>query len=291
MKNWLNVNQKRFNLLVALCLLLIVTQILTACGFEIVDTGYRGVETRFGKVVGEPLGEGLHFYNPFTTDITEYGVREQKWEQKTAIFTRDTQQVDVEFAVVYYPDPKHVHRLYQEVGQLDMLEEKIIRPVVLGSIKDAIGEVIADELVSKRELVTKAALKEVKENLSARSVIVSDLQFTNLDFDNAYEQAVEQKVVAIQQAQKAKNDTVTIQEKARQTVFTAEAEAQAMKIKSEALSKNQSLIALEWVNKWKGEVPGVVLGGGSTTMVNLSDLMKTPSPAYITPPKNSMVLK
>ena len=46
--------------------------LLSACGMEIVDTGYRGVETRFGAVVGEPLSEGPHFYNPFTSNITEY---------------------------------------------------------------------------------------------------------------------------------------------------------------------------------------------------------------------------
>ena len=33
----------------------------SGCGFEIVDTGYRGVETRFGEVVGEALPEGIHF--------------------------------------------------------------------------------------------------------------------------------------------------------------------------------------------------------------------------------------
>ena len=35
---------------------------LSGCGFEVVDPGYRGIETRLGKVVGEPLPEGLHFY-------------------------------------------------------------------------------------------------------------------------------------------------------------------------------------------------------------------------------------
>lgn len=254
-----------------------ITLLTSACGFEVVDTGYRGIETRFGEVVGEPLPEGLYFYNPFTSNIREFGVREDKWSASTAIFTRDTQQVSVEFAITYYPDPKMVGKLYKEIGNEAMLVGKVIQPVVLGSIKDSIGQVIADELVGKREAVTRAALAEVKENLAARNVIVTDLQFTNLDFDDAYERAVEEKVVAIQQAQKAKNQTVTVQEQARQTVLTAEAQARAMQIQSAALSQNKGLIAYEWVKKWKGDTPQVVLGGSAATMVNLSDLLKSKS--------------
>lgn len=263
--------------LTSLIALTVISLTMTACGFEVVDTGYRGIQTRFGEVVGEPLPEGLHFYNPFTSNIREFHVREDKWGASTTIFTRDTQQVNVEFAITYYPDPKFVGKMYKEVGSEDALVGKIIQPVVLGSIKDSIGQVIADELVGKREAVTRAALAEVKENLAARHVVVTDLQFTNLDFDDAYEKAVEEKVVAIQQAQKAKNETVTIQEEARQTVMTAEAQARAMQIQSQALSKNQGLIAYEWVKKWKGDTPQVVMGGNTATMVNLSDLMKTTS--------------
>lgn len=254
-------------------LVLIVSLFLSACGFEVVDTGMRGVETRFGAVQGEPLPEGLHFYNPFTSSIIEYSVKQEKWAEKTAIFTKDTQRVDVEFAIVYYADPKYVHTLYKDVGKLDMLTEKIIKPVVLGSIKDAIGSVIADELVMKREIVTKEALREVQENLKEKHVLVSDLQFTNLDFDNAYEKAVEEKVVAIQNAQKAKNDTVRIMEEATQTVKTAQAEAESMRIKSQALAQNKGLVEFELAKKWDGRLP-MYMFGSSTPMINMNSLGK-----------------
>lgn len=254
-------------------MLIALTLTLSACGFEVVDTGYRGIYVRFGEVVGEPLPEGLHFYNPFTADIKEYGVREQKWASKTSIFTRDTQQVQVEFAIVYYPDPRAVTGLFKDVGYLNDLEEKIIKPVVLGSIKDSIGEVIADDLVGKREVVTKAALAEVQENLAARKVIVTDLQLTNLDFDDAYELAVEQKVVAIQNAQKAKNVTVQITEEATQKVLTAKAEAESMRIKSQALAQNKGLVEFEAVQKWDGKLPQYMFGN-STPFIDMRSVGK-----------------
>lgn len=241
-------------------LLLIALLMTSACGFEVVDTGYRGIKTRFGEVIGEPLPEGLYFYNPVTTSIKEFSVRQEKWADSTIIFTRDTQQVTVEFAVIYYADPGFVTGLYKEYGSEYQLGEKIIKPVVLGSIKDTIGMVIADELVGKREAITRDALKEVKENLAERHVIVTDLQFTNLDFDTQYEQAVEQKVVAIQLAQKAKNETVQIMEQARQKIETAKAEAESMRIKTQALSQNKSLVQYEMVQKWDGALPQYMFG-------------------------------
>lgn len=242
---------------------------LTGCGFEVVGTGSRGIKTRFGEVIGEPLPEGLHFYNPITTSVSEYSVQQDTWQDKTAIFTRDTQKVDVEFAVTYYPDPKHVGFLYKEFGWEDALTEKVIRPVVLGSIKDAIGQVIADELIGKREAVTKEAKREVEENLKQRHVFITDLQFTNLDFDDAYEQAVEQKVVAIQEAQKAKNETVKIGEQATQTVLSAKADAEAMKIKSAALAQNKGLVEFEAVQKWDGKLPVNMYGSAPLPFLNL----------------------
>ena len=253
-------------------ILILIALSLSACGFEVVNTGYRGVKTRFGEVIGEPLPEGLHFYNPFTTSITEFKVQEEKWSEKTEIFTKDTQRVDVEFTVVYYPDPKFVNVIYKEIGREYALGEKIIKPVVLGSLKDAIGSVIADELVSKREAVTRNSLKEIQDNLKARHVFVTDLQFTNLDFDDAYERAVEQKVVAIQDAQKAKNETVKIEEQAKQTLKTAEAAATAMRIKSQALQQNKGLVEFEAVQKWDGKLPQYMFGSNSTPFIDLRSL-------------------
>ena len=164
--------------------------------------------------------------------------------------------------------------IFREIGDEYMLTEKIIKPVALGSIKDAIGEVIADELVSKREVVTKKALAEVKENLAARHVIVTDLQFTNLDFNDAYEKAVEEKAEAVQHALKAKNESVRIQEEANQRVTTAKAEAEAMRIKTQALAQSKGLVEFEAVQKWDGKLPQYMFGSGTTPFIDMRSLGK-----------------
>lgn len=258
---------------IVLALLAIATvSILTGCGFEVVDTGRRGIRVELGKVEGEPLAEGLYWYNPFTSSIVEYSVQQETWKDKTSVFTKDTQRVEIEFAVTYSADPAFVGELYRTFGYERDLTEKVIKPVVTASIKDSIGQVIADELVSKREQVTKESLREVSENLRVRHVLVSDLQFTNLDFDDAYEKAVEQKVVATQEAQRAVNETVKIKEQAKQTVATAEAEATAMKIKTAALAQSHSLVELEAVKKWDGVLPQYIMGGGAVPFIDMAKL-------------------
>lgn len=251
---------------------LLTVLVITGCGT--VDTGHRGIWVKFGEVVGEPINEGLYFYNPFVWDLLEYPVREEKWTEHTQIFTRDTQQVDVEFTIIFHVVPGKVGTLFKEVGRPTDLANNIIRPVVLGSIKDAIGQVIADNLVGEREKVTKSAQVEVTENLRSRHVEVTDLQLTNINFDDAYEKAVEEKVVAIQQALKAKNETVKIKEEAAQTVLTAQASAESMRIKSQALSQNKGLVAFEWVQKWDGKQPQIIMGGSSVPMLDMGKLIK-----------------
>lgn len=98
--------------------------------------------------------------------------------------------------------------------------------------------------------------------------MISQLNFVNLDFDDAYEKAVEDKSVALQTALKAKNESVKIQEEANQKVMTAKAEAEAMKIKNEALSKNPALIQYEIATKWDGKLPQYMLGG-AVPLLNL----------------------
>lgn len=239
----------------------------SGCGFEVVDTGFRGIETRFGEIQGQPLPEGLHFYNPFTSDIREIDVREQKLEEKTACFTKDTQNVEISFAMTFFPDPSKIHEMYRQFGY--DWEEKIILPATLGSIKDVVGQYIADDLVSKREAAKSAAQETLVTSLASRGVTVTRLEFTNLDFDDAYEKAVEAKVVAVQKAAESKNKTVEVEEQAKQKVIAAEAEARSMQIRSKALSENKSLVEYEAVQKWNGVLPQYMMGN-SVPFINIA---------------------
>ena len=73
--------------------------------------------------------------------------------------------------------------------------------------------------------------------------------------------AIEEKVTAEQEALKAKNKTVQVQEEARQKILTAEAEAKAIQLKAQALAGNKQLVELEYAKKWDGKLPQNMYGG------------------------------
>jgi len=241
--------------------------LLSGCGCEQVDTGYRGLELRFGEIQGKPKPEGLYFYNPFTSTIKEIKVQEEKVEGKAVSFTRDTQRIEIDFAVTLFPNPESIDQIYKEYGT--DWDRKLVPQAIQNSIKDTVGQYIADDLVGKRDEARAKAESEVVANLKTRNIIVSRLDFVNLDFDDAYEKAVEAKVVAVQRASESKNKTVEIEENAKQKVIAAEAEAKSMTIRSQALSQNRGLVEYEAVQKWDGKLPQYMLSGSAMPFINL----------------------
>lgn len=248
-------------------LLCVVALLCSACGFQTVGVGKRGIETRFGEIQGSPLAEGMHFYNPFTSSITVLDVREQKHDGSTKPFTRDTQTATIHYTVVYAPNAAKIDLLYKTLGS--DWAAKIVVPTVENAIQNVIGTVAADDLMGKREQVRLQAYDQIKTVLEPRDVTVTQLMFTNIDFEDAYEKAVEAKVVAVQKAAEARNHTVEVQEKANQQVIAAKAEAQSMAIRSQALSANQNLVQYEAVQKWDGKLPMYMMGGASVPFLHL----------------------
>jgi regulator of protease activity HflC (stomatin/prohibitin superfamily) len=228
------------------------------CGFEIVDTGHRGIQVRFGEVQGEPLPEGLYFYNPITTSIIELDVREQKRSGETASFTKDVQQVVVSYAINFRPDAAAIHLLYQGVGS--DWSEKLLPQVIEGNLKNAIGQWDAVNLIENRAKAVRAAEAAITEAAAGRRIVVTRFEITNFDFSDEFEKAVEQKVTAEQEAARARNRTIQVQEEARQRLIAAEAEAKSMTIRAQALTQNKSLVEYEAVQKWDGKLPEFVMG-------------------------------
>jgi regulator of protease activity HflC (stomatin/prohibitin superfamily) len=236
-------------------------------GCSIVDTGQVGIEKRFGEVRGGLLDPGLHFYNIFTSKIIDFDVRERKLEDKTACFTRDTQNSVISYTLTYFPAKEKVMEIYVKLGL--NWEDKIILPVVRGNMKTVTGQYVADELVGKREMVRQNALKSIRAILEERGIVVTNLELTNIDFDDNYERAVEAKSVAVQKAAEAKNKTVEIEEQARQKVIEAKAEAESTRIRTSALEKSKELIQLEAVRKWDGKLPQYMMSGSTLPFLEI----------------------
>ena len=233
--------------------IIIAVLLVSFSGITVVDTGYRGIKTNFGKIVGEALPEGIYFYNPITTSVHCIDTKVQKYTLKMEAYTKDVQQADLVVSINSSLDDTQVHNLYREVGI--GYKEKVIMPQILKSVKDTIGSWEADTLVSNREKAAGDILLSLKSGLEPYHILVQSVVIENIDYSAQFERAIEEKQIATQDAIKAKNRTRQVEEEAQQKILSAKAEAESMKIRSQALSQNQNLVAYEAVQKWDGRLP------------------------------------
>ncbi|HSA60189.1 MAG TPA: prohibitin family protein [bacterium] len=226
--------------------------------FVTIGPGERGVVTRFGAVQDRILDEGLSFRMPIVEKVIVVDVKTHKIEVNAPSYSKDLQNVDTKIALNYHLDPKNVHRLLQEIG-VDY-EIRIISPAIQESVKAATAKFTAAELVSERPKVKE----EIKATLVARLhpsfMAVDDFSIVDFEFSETFERAIDEKQIAEQNALKAQNDLRRIQVEAEQRIAQATAEAEAIRIQSEALKQNQGLVQLEAVKKWNGALPGIMMG-------------------------------
>jgi prohibitin 2 len=253
---------------IVIAIVAVVVLSVAGCGIKVVDTGQRGIKTRFGEVVSESLPEGLYFFNPITSNIVEMETRLQRFDGETAAYTRDVQQADIKYTLNYRLQQNAAHVVYRDVGR--EWETRLIPQVVLGTLKEVVGKWDAVDLISNRDKAATTAFEEIRAILAERNVEVSRFEITDISYTTEFETSVEQKVIAQQKAIEEQNRTKQIEEQARQKVLSAEAEAKSMQIRAEALEQNAKLVEWEAVQKWNGILPQYMLGSGTMPFINLT---------------------
>lgn len=226
--------------------------------FVKVDAGERGVMLNWGAVQDNILNEGIHWRIPVMQHVVKINVQTQKYEIEAVAYSKDLQTATAVLALNYHADASAANKLYQEIG-IDY-EERIIAPSVQETMKQITAQYNAEELISKRTEVKDQLKANILERLRVSHLIVDDISIVNFDFSDAYEDAIEEKQVAEQNAKKAENDLKRIQVEAQQQIETAKAQAESIRIQAEALQQNQNLVNLKAVEKWDGKLPQYMMG-------------------------------
>ena len=240
-------------IVVLFVLFLIVFQPMT-----IVGVGERGVKVTLGQTSPVALEEGVHFVMPFISTVKKMNVKTVKANIATMAQSKDIQQARIVYVVNYNLQPENAPKMWRTVGR-DYVSV-VVMPTVEGIVKDTIGKWNAQDIVANREKVASEVLFKLNEKLGPKYINVSDFQITEIQYSQAFEQAIESKVTAEQEALKAKNKTVQVQEEARQKIIASEAEAKSMAIRARALTQNKNLVEYEAVQKWDGKLPQYMMG-------------------------------
>ncbi len=239
---------------------------LAANSVAIVSAGERGVLLTWGKVDGLPLGEGLHFKAPIAQNIVNLDVKTQKYEVNAEGASKDLQIVHTTVALNYHIDPSQTSRIYQDIGI--GFENKVIAPAIQEAVKASTAQYTAEELITKREIVKILIDEEIKKRLVVYDILVETVSITNFEFSEQFNQAIESKVTAEQQALKASNDLQRIRIEAQQQIEKAKGEAEAIKIVNEELLKSPKYLEFIATQKWDGHLP-LYMGSGATPFVQI----------------------
>lgn len=243
--------------------LFILTIILSA--FGTVGAGERGIKLRFNAVAGKVYGEGLYFVIPMIERVVIIDIKVQKEEADAQAASKDLQTVTSRIALNYSIDPEHAVNLYQNIG-IDY-KSRIIDPTIQEAVKATTAKFTAEELITKREEVRDAIKGALVEKLSGTGIKVEQLSIINFDFSPSFNNAIEAKVTAEQNALAAKNKLDQVKYEADQAVAEAKGKASALQIEAEAINTNPQIIQLRAIEKWDGKLPQVT--GGATPFVNI----------------------
>lgn len=243
--------------------------ILVFGAFGTVGAGEKGVKTRFGAIVGNPLSSGLYFKIPFFEDVVKLSIRTQKVEvEKSEAYSHDLQIVDIHSVINYNIDPNAAGSIYKQYG-LDY-ETKILTPNLEASVKQTVAKYTAEELLSKRQEVQNEIENALKSAVPS-SFIITKYALVNEAFSPEYEKAIEEKQVAQQNAETAKNLLIKAQVDAESRVAEADGEAKAIAIQAQAIQTQggAAYIQLKAIEKWNGILPQYQLAG-TTPFINIT---------------------
>ncbi len=262
-------SQPKWGVIAIVVLVILAVIIVVFNSFTVVNEGFIGVKYQFGKIVGQNLSAGLNFHIPFIEEIQQVDTREQVYPVTTDAYTSDTQTVDtLMLKLNYCYDASKLPEIIRTIG-VNNVESKLLVPNVAKISKDEIGKVKAEDLVQNRSSVQNAIYNSLKETLEPQGIVVTAFAIENLSFDDAFEQSIQAKVIAAQDALKMQNKTAEKEEEARQKVIAAQAEADSQKIKADAeayaieavqkqLTQSPNYIEYMKIMNWDGTLPQAI---------------------------------
>ena len=176
----------------------LVVVILLFGTYVTIPSGFCGVMTTFGAASQKVLAPGLHFKMPFVQGIVKMNVQVQKNQLTEHAASLDLQDVETTVATNWNINNSDASWIYQQIGMEDVLNERIIQPVVSNAIKAVVAHYNAEDLVEKRDLVRGQIEDLIRKNLKPYhvNVDVDGVSITNFSFSPDYEKAIEQKQVA-----------------------------------------------------------------------------------------------
>ncbi len=250
----------------------IAVLVLLVGAMGIVGAGQRGVLLRFGAVTGTIKGEGLYFKIPFAEQVVLMSTQIQKYTAPVGSSSKDLQVVTTEVTLNYQLKASSVGETYRTMRQ--DYESRVIQPYIQEAVKSTTANFDAEQLITRRPQVKDELQNLMTERLAPLGIGVVQLSITDFQFSSTFQDSIEAKVKAVQQALEAENALKRVQFEAQQAITRAQAEAKGLELqKAQITAQLLELRRIEVqgraVEKWNGVMPTVVTSGGPVPMLDV----------------------
>lgn len=263
-------DMKKVAIAIACGVVAFILMIVTLCSICKIPTGHTGVITSFGKVEDYTYDAGIHVKAPWKK-VIKMDNRVQKQSVELQCFSSDIQEVKIVYTINYQINKNNAMVIYSTIGK-EYYDIAIV-PNITESVKVVTARYTAEQLVGTRDELALAIEKDLTERLREFNIELVSTSIEDMDFTDAYTNAVEAKQVAQQNKLKAETE-------AAQKIIEAEANAEVARVKAQgeadakriaaeaeaeankklAASLDEKVLKNKWYEKWDGKYPQVVTG-------------------------------
>ncbi|MCF4165339.1 hypothetical protein L2U69_06760 [Zavarzinia compransoris] len=265
-----------------------------------IDEGEVGVVLRNGAV-HDVAGPGLHFKMPIVDDVVALSTRTEKLElAQVAAYSQDIQAAEMYMSVNYRINAGQAPDIYARLGV--NYADRVLVPALLDRTKAVFGRYNAPTIVGERSRLVAEITESLREAVADEGILVSSVQIENIDFSDAFEQAIEQRMQAevevtrLRQnlerekvqaeirrtAAQGQADSTVVQARAEADAralqaraeaeairLRGEAEASAIRAKGIAMKENPALIDMIRAERWNGQLPQTMVPGTAVPFVDI----------------------
>lgn len=262
-----------------------------------IPTGHTGVVTTFGHVEDYTYDAGFHFKAPWNS-VVLLDNRVQKATVELACFSSDIQEVNCKYTVNYQISKTNAQDIYRTIGTEYF--DTVITPNVQECVKTIMAHYTAENLIGKRDALAAEIEELLGTQLIKFNIEVVSTAIEDMDFTDAFTDAVEAKQVAAQNKLKATTEqeqkTMEAEQAAARQKIEAEAAADVAKIaaeadlevqkinadaaeytgrkeaaKNEAIAKSLTPELIDYMRilQWNGELPETMLGEEASVLFGI----------------------
>lgn len=269
---------------IVLAIICLISFIIVPFSFHTVNSGELAVVKHLGKITGVREA-GTNFDLWFINSYEKYDTKVQDVDIETAAYSSDAQTMNVTMTLQYKIIPEKVTDIATQYGSLEILQGRI-QSIVTEKTKATLSSYKAMDIIANRAEISPEVEQVIKEAVDADYFVsITTVVLTNIDFSDAFEKAVEDKMIAEQAKLKAdyENQTKVAQaaaeaeaklKAAEAEIEIAKAEAEALRISAEAEAEANRLLTQsltdkvlesKFYEKWDGKLPQV-MGEGSAIL-------------------------